>query len=80
MVIAIYVISGLFGLQLIHFFVISTNFLSTGPSFWDQDLWEITHLDHIPFIPRLRLNEFFMVLAGVLLGFNIMHRFFIQSL
>ena len=63
--------------------ILPTNFLFTGPSFWDQDLWKITHLDHIPFmrnIPNLRLNESFMVLAGVLLAFNIIHRFFIQPL
>jgi ethanolaminephosphotransferase len=65
---------------LAHFFLIlPTNFLFTGPSFWDQDLWKITHLDRISFLPSLRLNESFMVLAGVLLAFNIIHRFFIQS-
>ena len=51
-------------------------FSFTGPSFWDQDLWKITHLDHIPFLPNLRLNESFMVIAGVLLTFNIIHRIF----
>ena len=38
------------------------------------------HLDHITFIPKLRLNESFMVIAGVLLAFNITNRFFVQSL
>ena len=84
MIIIIYIISGFHGLQLAHFFMIlPTNFLFTGPSFWDQDLWKTTHLDHIPFmknIRSLRLNESFMVFAGVLLAFNIIHRFFIQSL
>jgi len=45
-----------------------------GPSFWDQDLWKVTHLDHIPFmksVPNLRLNESFMAFGGVSLSINI---------
>ena len=84
MVIIIYIVSGFHGLQPIHFFmVLPTDFLFTGPSFWDKDLWKITHLDRIHLmrnIPNLRLNESFMVLAGVLLTFNIINRFFIKYL
>ncbi|KAF8816219.1 Choline/ethanolaminephosphotransferase [Phlegmacium glaucopus] len=61
MIIVIYIISGF-----------------RGPSFWNQDLWKITYLDHIQFMrnmPNLRLNESFMVLAGVLLAFNIIHSY-----
>ena len=78
MIVIIFTITGFYGLKLTRFFLyLLTLFISfTGPSFWDQDLWKITHLDHIPFLPNLRLNESFMVLAGALLAFNIIHRFF----
>ena len=42
----------------------------------------MTHLDRLPFMkhaPNLRLNESFMVIAGVLLAINIIHRFFYSS-
>ena len=82
MIVIIFTITGFYGLKLTRFFVILYLltyyyfFPFTGPSFWDQDLWKITHLDHIPILPNLQLNESFMVIAGVLLAFNIIHRFF----
>jgi len=82
-IITIYIITGFHGSQLIDFLVSSTNVLCTGPSFWDQDLWKVTHLDHIPFmksVPNLRLNESFMAFGGVSLSLNIIVRFFIQFL
>ena len=81
MIIIIYVITGFRGSQFIsssHQLIFLFYFYFIGPSFWDQDLWRVTHLDHLPFmkdIPSLRLNESFMVFAGVLLSFNIIHRF-----
>ena len=63
MIVIIFTITGFYGLKLTRFFVILYLltlfiiyylFLFTGPSFWDQDLWKITHLDHIPFLPNLR--------------------------
>ena len=50
----------------------------TGPQFWDQDFLAFTRLDRYPivlvYIPRLGLNDAFMVLGGVVLAFNIITR------
>ncbi|KAG6818373.1 hypothetical protein H0H93_005495 [Arthromyces matolae] len=45
-----------------------------GPSFWDQKILTVTHLEHIPWIsklPNLPLNESFMVFGAFGLAFNI---------
>ncbi|GLB43667.1 putative CDP-alcohol phosphatidyltransferase class-I family protein [Lyophyllum shimeji] len=46
-----------------------------GPSFWDQRLFTVTRLQHIPAVqklPNLPLNEAFMVFGALGLGFNIL--------
>lgn len=50
----------------------------TGPTFWDMGLFTLVHRDVIPQIavvaPNLRLNEAFMIFAGVALAYNIVSR------
>ena len=52
--------------------------ITPGPQFWDRDLLTFTRLDKFPvvleYVPRLGLNDAFMVLGGVVLAFNIMTR------
>lgn len=46
-----------------------------GPTVWENRIWTITKLEHLPFIsklPNLPLNESFMVLGGIGLAFNIL--------
>ncbi|KAF9010679.1 choline ethanolaminephosphotransferase [Cyathus striatus] len=45
-----------------------------GPTFWDQRIWTVTHIQHLSWIqklPNIRLNEAFMVFGAIGLGFNI---------
>ncbi|KAG6887707.1 hypothetical protein C0995_013338 [Termitomyces sp. Mi166 len=47
---------------------------SSGPSLWDQKIFTVTRLEHIPLIsklPNLPLNESFMVFGAFGLAFNI---------
>ncbi|KAI0713131.1 Choline/ethanolaminephosphotransferase [Cerioporus squamosus] len=63
-------VEGILSIVLVY---IITGF--TGPQFWDRDFLEVTRLDKYPivleYIPRLGLNDAFMVLGGVVLAFNI---------
>lgn len=48
-----------------------------GPSFWDQKVLHLAHLDHIPFlakyIPDLGINDSFMVFGAFSLAANIVN-------
>ncbi|KAF5384938.1 hypothetical protein D9615_000984 [Tricholomella constricta] len=60
------------GILMIIIIYIITGFF--GPSFWDQKIFTVTRLEHIPFIqklPNLPLNESFMVFGAFGLAFNI---------
>ncbi|PIL31284.1 hypothetical protein GSI_05982 [Ganoderma sinense ZZ0214-1] len=52
----------------------------TGPEFWDRDFLATTHLDRYPiileYVPRLGLNDAFMVLGGVVLAYNIVTSYY----
>ncbi|KAF9055620.1 Choline/ethanolaminephosphotransferase [Panaeolus papilionaceus] len=49
-----------------------------GPTFWNQKIWTVLHVEHLAIfskIPNLPLNESFMVFAAVGLGMNIIHSY-----
>ena len=68
-------------LKIIHLFTTAGYIITIKikyKTFWSTTKKSITKYQrNPPFYPNLRLNESFMVLAGALLAFNIIHRFFI---
>ena len=80
MIIAIYVISGLYGIVSFVFFGPLSDYrrVIIGPSFWDTKILSFTRLDVFPvltkLIPNIGLNEAFMVVGGFGLAFNIFSR------
>ena len=54
--------------------------LSLGPEFWDRDFFTTTRLAKYPivleYVPRLGLNDAFMVLGGVVLAYNIVTSYY----
>lgn len=77
MIIAIYIISGIFGKRYMFSNIINLT-RTAGPSFWDQRILTFTRLDRIPkvvqHVPNIGLNESFMVFGAFALAFNIISR------
>ena len=75
MIITIYIVTGIFGKFPPHFCFHAIDPRFPGPTVWENRIWTITKLEHLPVIaklPNLPLNESFMVFGGFGLAFNIL--------
>ena len=81
MIVAIYVLTGLYGMAPLPFIVFVLLIQpQIGPSFWDTGILTITRLDRLPLLPKIipnfGLNEAFMVFGAFGLAFNINSRYY----
>jgi ethanolaminephosphotransferase len=78
MIIAIYIISGFYGIAYCNFRFLTCLTSASGASFWDTGVLTFLKVDSIPMItklvPNIGLNELFMVFGGFGLAYNIVMR------
>jgi len=80
MIVAIFIITGCFGMRFAPG-SLQTRFLLTelGPLFWEQRLWTFLRLDNLPIIsklPNFSLNQSFMVFGGFCLAMNVWNSYY----